>query len=245
MYYYSQEARCYALLIMLSAAALLCWQRALEQPDGRRLWLWALMSALAVLTHYFAAFLFLPEAVILARRIGWRRAAPATGAVVLVGLALLPLAVRQRSDGKASWIEGASLANRLAESAKQFLVGLYGPVEILTAAVAGLLALAAIVLLMRRGRREERMGAATWRSWRALRSRSRLLLSIRTVMDVYDGRNVIAAWVPIAVLIAAGLGVARAPRAGAAIGAGLLAVSLAVIIATNMTTDTSAMTGAG
>ena len=113
MYYYSQEARCYALLIMLSAAALLCWQRALEQPDGRRLWLWALMSALAVLTHYFAAFLFLPEAVILARRIGWRRAAPATGAVVLVGLALLPLAVRQRSDGKASWIEGASLANRL------------------------------------------------------------------------------------------------------------------------------------
>jgi len=234
MYYYSQEARCYALLIMLSAAALLCWQRALEQPDGRRLWLWALMSALAVLTHYFAAFLFLPEAVILARRVGWRRIAPAAGAVVVVGIALLPLAVRQRSDGKASWIEGASLANRLAESAKQFLVGLYGPVEILTAAVAGLLALAAIVLLMRAGGREERLGGRDMALIAGTAIAIPALLSISHVMDIYDGRNVIAAWVPVAVLIAAGVGVARAPRAGAVIGGCLLAVSLAVILATNL-----------
>jgi uncharacterized membrane protein len=71
MYYYSQEARAYALLILFSAAAFVVWQRTLDTPTGRNLALWAAMSILAVLTHYFAAFLFLPEAWILARRLGW------------------------------------------------------------------------------------------------------------------------------------------------------------------------------
>jgi hypothetical protein len=51
------------------------------------------------------------------------------------------------------------------------------------------------------------------------------------VLDVFDGRNVIAAWVPAAVLVATGLAAAR--RTGALLGAGLCAVSLAVIVATN------------
>lgn len=61
-----------------------------------------------------------------------------------------------------------------------------------------------------------------------------LLLAVSHVLDVFDGRNVIATWVPLAVLVAAGLGAARAPRAGAIIGAGLCAVSLAVIVVTNV-----------
>lgn len=62
-----------------------------------------------------------------------------------------------------------------------------------------------------------------------------LLLAATHVIDVFDGRNVIAIWVPWAVLLAAGLGVARAPKAGALLGLGLCAVSLAVIAATNLT----------
>jgi mannosyltransferase len=234
MYYYSQEARAYALLIFLSAVALVCWQRALDRPDSGRLWLWALASALALLTHYFAAFLFIPEALILARRVGWRRAAPAIGAVIVVGLALTPLALRQRSDGKANWIEGASLANRLAESAKQFLVGLYGPVEIITAAIAGLLALGAVILLLRRGEARERRGGRDMALLAATALAIPAALAVTHLMDIYDGRNVIAAWVPLAVLVAAGLGVARAPLAGAALGAALCTVFIAVIIATNL-----------
>ena len=40
-----------------------------------------------------------------------------------------------------------------------------------------------------------------------------LLLAASPLVDVYDGRNVIAAWAPLAVLVAIGLGVAaRAAR---------------------------------
>ena len=135
------------------------WQRALAAPDGRRLRCGPACRALALLTHYFAVFLFIPEAVILIRRLGWRRVWAPIGAVVLVGVALLPLAAEQRGDGKVSWIEGASLGSRVAETAKQFLVGLYGPVEILTAVLAGLLVAAAVALLLRRGEQRRARGA--------------------------------------------------------------------------------------
>jgi hypothetical protein len=233
MYYYSQEARSYALLILLSAITFVLWRRALDRPGAARLAWWAALSMLALLTHYFAAFLFLAEAVILGRRLGWRRVAPAVGAVVATGIALVPLAAAERSNGKANWIEGASLASRAAETAKQFLVGLYGPVEILTAGVAGLLALGALALLTRAGARERRyaLDAAIVAATGVLVP---LLLAVAHIVDVFDGRNVIAAWVPFAVLVSAGLGGARSGRLGALLGAALCAVSLAVIAATNL-----------
>ncbi len=234
MYYYSQEARAYALLILLSAVAYLLWQRALQQPSGRRLALWALVSALALLTHYFAAFLFLPEAVILARRLGWRRTRAPIGAVVLVGLALLPLAASQIARGKAQWIEEASLPSRVTETAKLFLVGVYGPLEIFSALLAALLAAGALALLLRRGDRPERQGARDAALVLLVAFAVPLLLAVTHVVDVYDGRNVIANWVPFAILIACALGTARASRYSAPLGAGLGAISLAVIAAINL-----------
>lgn len=231
MYYYSQEARAYALVILLSAAALLLWQRSLEAPNPRNLWLWAAMSGLAILTHYFAAFLFVPEAILLGRRLGWRRVLAQIAAVALVGAALVPLALRQRADGKTNWIEAASLASRVGESAKQFLVGLYSPLEIVSALLAALLAAGALGLLLRYGDRRERHGARDMAILALAALILPLLLAVTHLVDVFDGRNVIAAWVPCAVLIAIGLGVARAPRAGTALGAGLCAISLAVVIA--------------
>jgi mannosyltransferase len=233
MYYYSQEARAYGLLIFFCAAAFVLWQRALRAPDRRRLALWGGASVLALLTHYFAVFLFLPEALILVRRHGWRRVWPPIGAVVLAGLALAPLANSQRADGKASWIEEASLGSRLGETVKQFLVGLYGPVEILTAIVTALLVAGAVALLLARGDERERAGGRDAAIVAATGVALPLVLAAAHIVDVFDGRNVIAAWVPAAVLVAAGLGVRRAPRAGAVLGAGLCAVSLAVIVATN------------
>jgi mannosyltransferase len=234
MYYYSQEARAYSLLILFSAAAFLCWQRALRKGDARSLALWGFVSAAAVLTHYFAAFLFLPEAVIVIRRFGLRRALPPISGVGVVGLALLPLAISQRSDGKAKWIEESSLVNRIGETAKQFLVGLYGPAEIETAAVSGLLVLAVLALLVRRGSARERSVALDAALVAAAGLLVPVLLAAGHAIDVFDGRNVIAAWIPYGVVLAAGLGVARAPRAGALLGAGLCAVSIAVIVSTNL-----------
>jgi mannosyltransferase len=233
MYYYSQEARCYALLILFSAAAYVLWQRALRIPDGRRLALWAGMSILAVLTHYFAAFLFIPETVVLVRRLGWRRVRAPVGAVVLAGFALLPLAISQRADGKASWIEEASLASRIGETGKQFLIGLYGPVEIIAAFLAGLFAFAAIVLLTRRADRDERAGARDAALVAIAGIALPLLLAVTHVLDIFDGRNVIAAWIPFAVLLAVGVGTRRAPRFGPLLCAGLCALSIALVLATN------------
>jgi mannosyltransferase len=234
MYYYSQEARCYALLILFSAAAFVLWQRALQAPSGRRLALWAGMSILALLTHYFAAFLFLPEVAVLARRLGYRRIWAPAGAVVLVGLALAPLAASQRASGKVHWIEEASLISRVAETAKLFVVGVYGPLEIVSAVLAGLLVAGALALLIRRGEPRERAGARDAAIVALVATALPLLLAVTHVVDVYDGRNVIANWVPFAVLVACGLGVARASRGGALLGAGLCAVSLAVIAAINL-----------
>jgi hypothetical protein len=235
MYYYSQEARCYALLILFSAVAFVLWQRALEAPDTRRLALWAGASILALLTHYFAAFLFVPEALLLMRRGGWRRVLAPAGAVTVVGVALLPLAVSQHENGrKSEWIEASSLLSRVAETGKEFLVGLYGPLEVVSALIIGLLAAGALLLVLRRTDERERRAARDTAIVAATAMLIPLLAALTRVLDVFDGRNVIADWVPWAVLLAIGLGAARARRAGIVLGVGMCAVSIAVIAAINL-----------
>src|SRR5262245_56294193 len=58
--WYSQEARSYSLLALLSAVALLLAIRAVKRPSGYLYAGWALASALALTTHYFAVFLVVP-----------------------------------------------------------------------------------------------------------------------------------------------------------------------------------------
>jgi hypothetical protein len=153
---------------------------------------------------------------------------------VVVGAALLPLAIEQRSNGKANWIEASSLVSRVGETGKQFLVGLYGPGQIGTAAVSGLLALGAIWIILTRIAGAERDRARDAAIVAATAVGLPLLLAAGHLIDVFDGRNVIAAWVPYAVFLAIGLGGLGAGRAGALIGIALCAVGLGVIVATNL-----------
>jgi hypothetical protein len=235
MYYYSQEARCYALLIFFSAAAFVLWQNALGAPSGRRLALWAAASILAILTHYFAAFLFIPEAVVLARRVGWQRVLAPAGAVVAVGLALVPLAVSQHGNGrKSEWIEETSLVSRVAETGKQFFVGLYSPLEIFSALAIGLLAAGALVLVVRRADRAQRLLARDVAIVAVAAIAIPLVMAAPHILDLFNGRNVIATWVPWAVLLAIGLGANGARRAGALLGVSICAISLAVIVGVNL-----------
>jgi mannosyltransferase len=230
MFFFSQEARTYGLLVLFSAAAFVAWQRSLREPNGRHLGAWALLSGLALLAHYFAAFLFVSEALILIRRLGWRRVWAPIGAVVLVGLALSPLAYAQRTENKTSWIEELSLPRRVAESVKMFTVGVYGPLVLFALILALAISLAAVVLVLRRGDEHERSGARDAALAATGAIAIPLVLAATHVVDVYDGRNVLAFWVPLAVLIAVGLGTANARRDGALLGGALCAIFLALVV---------------
>ncbi len=121
--WYSQEARAYGLFVLMAALAMLCFLRARSRPTRGRMALFALTGALAMLTHYFAVFLLIPMVLLLLREHSRRRAAaPAVAALVIVGLALLPLIVAQGGHGT-QWIGEWPLAERLEAIVQYFLVG--------------------------------------------------------------------------------------------------------------------------
>ena len=66
--WYSQEARAYGLFVLTSALAMLCFLRALREPTPGRLAAFAVTASLALLSHYFAAFLLAPMIVMLLLR---------------------------------------------------------------------------------------------------------------------------------------------------------------------------------
>jgi len=142
--WFSQEARAYALLALLGALSALLWLRALEQPRAAgRLLAWGAIAALALATHYYAAFLVAPQALWLVLRVPGRRERVAALALPLAaGAALAPLALGQRANDTAAFIGASPLLTRLAQLPKQFLVGYDAPVESLLVAASALAVLA-------------------------------------------------------------------------------------------------------
>jgi hypothetical protein len=94
--WYSQEARPYAFYVLFVALALLCMLRAEEDPTPRRLALFALSGALALLSHYFAVFLVVPMALWLARP---RRGAVGPGGGGSFGVPFAAARARAREGG--------------------------------------------------------------------------------------------------------------------------------------------------
>src|SRR4051794_25541363 len=122
--WYSQEARSYALMVLLCALSLLFFVRALGETRRRPYALWAVAVALALLAHYFSLFISIPEALWLLARAPNRRAAlGATAGVAIVGVALVPLALYQRVHGGAAWIQRTGLRGRVQDTAGFFFVG--------------------------------------------------------------------------------------------------------------------------
>ncbi|HEY5816546.1 MAG TPA: glycosyltransferase family 39 protein, partial [Solirubrobacterales bacterium] len=158
--WYSQEARGYALLVLLTSVAALYFVRALDSGRRRDFTGWGIAAALALATHYFAIFPLALEAAWLLWRRG-RAAVAGLWIVALAGLALAPLAIHQMLAGRAEWIGGRSLGHRLWEAGVTFLVGETGdiiarPEIVLPAVVPLLAALAGLALLALRGERAER-----------------------------------------------------------------------------------------
>ncbi len=94
--WYSQEARPYAFYVLFAALALLCMLRADRDPTPRRLVLFAVGGALALLSHYFAVFLVVPMALWLARP---RRGAVGPGGGGSFGVPFAAARVRAREGG--------------------------------------------------------------------------------------------------------------------------------------------------
>ncbi len=158
MVWYSQEARVYALLALLSALSLWAMLAAAQRPGRGSLIAWALVASAALLSHYFAAFLVIPEAVWLI----WvtRRRVVALTAIVplVVGVALVPLAVRQ-SDHRTEWIESLTLLQRIREVVKKWATGEIAPVSTWQLGlVLVLVGLGCLVAVRRSGRSAGRGG---------------------------------------------------------------------------------------
>jgi mannosyltransferase len=206
--WYSQEARAYSLLVLLSTAALLFFLR-------RRLGLWALFSALAVLTHYFAAFLVAPMGLWLLWERRGRAALAANAAVAAVGVALAPLALDQRASGHTRFIEEISLGNRVTDLPKKFVTGELGTPTPGLGPLAGALVLAGVALVVWRATPEERRRALGLAALVAVTLAVPLTLALAG-FDYLFPRNAIAALVPAAVALGAGFATGRAGLAAAA-----------------------------
>ena len=227
--WYSQEARAYSMLVALVAASLLAFARAREAPTGPRLAGWASTAVLAGTTHYFAAFVIVPQAVFLlaTRR---RVAVGAVGAVTLGALALLPLALAQRGTGSAEWIARSAFDARLATSAKQLLVGRSGPFDRPLAALAAIAIATSVVLLVRSSDKRARRGAAVAAGIGLVALALPVALTA-VRLDYVIAQNVLAALVPLIVAVATGFAVGTPRPVALAALVSLCVISLALVAA--------------
>ena len=218
--WYSQDARAYALLVLLSSAALLFFLRARRTGAARDLAWWAVFSALALAAHYFAFFPFAIESVwLLATVRPLRRVLWAVGGVALAGLALAPIALHQAAGKNNDWIATFNMAGRLRETGISFFVGEAGLLKHALAPIA-LFAAAVALLLLRGGVREKRGAAVAL----AIGGGSILLaLAFAAVgQDFVLERNLLPALIPLALVARPGSPL-RAPD-GSGIGVGIALV---------------------
>ena len=227
--WYSQEARSYALLVLLATLSLLAFAHARSQPTLRWLGAWVLAAALTLATHYYGVLAVVPEAIWLL----WihrrnRKVLLAVAAVGAFGLALLPLAIGQRLH--ASWIAGWPLNQRLSQIAPQYLLGTGAPDRTWLKLGGAAAVLLAAAMLARRADASERRGALV----AGALAISGFLLSLLLVLAGVDElitRNVIVVLIPLIVLVAGGLGARRAGALGLVGAATLCTIGLVAAIA--------------
>jgi mannosyltransferase len=230
--WYAQEARSYALAVLLCGISFAAMVRALDRPRGWTLAAWAAASVLAVGTHYFAAFVVGAEALWLLA--AWRLRAVwiAVAAAAVGGLAFLPLALEQRGNGFAEFISdaGDSLGGRIVVAGKQLLIGA-APITADRAVAAAIVlpVIAAVVLLLREGTRRDRRGALVGATVGGAPVIVPIALAL-VGLDYLNTRNVQVGVVPLVVAASAGLALALSGRWSVLVPAGLIAGLMAVTI---------------
>jgi hypothetical protein len=212
----SPEARAYSLVIFLTAAGLMWLVEFLRTGARAPLAGWALASAAALATHYFAAFVVIPAAAWLllaadrADRADRRRRLAAVAVPVAAGLALLPLALHQRDAvGDPGGVGSRGIGDRLVAIPKNFLVGFSIPAELPLTLAAGALAAVALAFAWRRaGGAERRLAVLAGALALAAILLSLVLAALGS--DYVTSRNLVIALVPATLV----LGVAFAAAGG-------------------------------
>jgi 4-amino-4-deoxy-L-arabinose transferase-like glycosyltransferase len=222
MIYYSQEAREYMLTAALCGASFLFFARALRAPSSRNLAWWAVWSALALLTHFYAGFLVAPEGAWLLYSGRRRATVAACAAVVAVEAALAPLAISDTSH-PIGWITAFPLSTRVEQVPVAFGLGTLSQSSLVNYGLLGAAALACalIVLLVVGAESDQLRGAGAAAAITAFVLLVPLLLALAG-HDYYIARALIPAWIPLAVLVGAACAVPRARIGGALLGVVLL-----------------------
>jgi len=246
--WYSQEARSYVLLVLFSTLALAYFARAARHPSPRPLALWAVASVLALSSHYFAAFMVAPQLVWLLVRapVSTRRQTMAAGgAVVAIGLALLPLAQAQQGEGRRDPFLDQALSRRTLEVAVDTFAGEQPEPFVaerrvdlvqggaLAVGAASLLAAATLTLVA--GTRRERLGMAMAGGTAAAAVLGPVALALASV-DLVVPRNMLGGCVPLMLVLGIGLGLERRRRVGLVIATAALG-TLALVGVAAATTD--------
>jgi mannosyltransferase len=228
--WYSQEARAYALVTLFVSVGLWFFGRALA-GDRRALAGWALVSGLALATHYFAVFVVAPEAVwLLARARDRRRAVTAVLLPTLVLLAELPLLLAQRGNGESA--AQSAFVKRIVGVPKDLVVGFSFPGELPGSIVAALLVAAGIALLATQTPARERSQALLPGALAVFAVLAPIVLAGGGA-DYVTARNAIVAVVPGAVCLGAGY---ASSRAGIIAASALCALSLAIGLSVSVDT---------
>ena len=192
---------------------------------------WALLSALALATHYFAVFVVLPEAVWLVARVRDRRRALAAVLVpTLVLLAEVPLLLAQRGNGESA--AQSAVLKRIVGVPKDLVVGFSFPGELFGSIVAALLVVTGLALLATRTPARERVRALIPGTMAAFAVVAPIVLAGGGA-DYVTARNAIVAVVPGAVCLGAGY---AANRAGVVAASALCVLSLAIGLSVSLDT---------
>jgi 4-amino-4-deoxy-L-arabinose transferase-like glycosyltransferase len=222
--WYSQEARTYMLLTLLSGLSFLYFARARRDPSTRNATWWAVWSALALTTHFFAAFLVAAEALWLLRLMRTPAVVRAVIAVAVVELAMLPFAFADTSHGT-GWIAAIPKQNRISNAISEWGASiLYRRASIPLGLLAGIV-VAAIVA-----------GVAMWGGDRRTQDAVKVGAAIGGCVwiaplvlafvgqDYFLSRNVMPAVIPFAVTLGAAGAAPSARLVGGALAAALLAL---------------------
>jgi mannosyltransferase len=233
--WFSQEARAYMLLAALTGAGFLWFARARADPSRRNLTWWAVMSALALTTHFFAGFAVAPEAVWLLWRWRERQVILVVACVAAVQLAMAPFALIDTTHGT-GWIAAVPRLHRVGTAALEWGLSVLYRRSTITEGFIGVGALLLVValLLACAGDRRTRDGARVGAVVGAFVLLAPLVLAF-VGQDYWLSRNVIPAVIPLMTMVAAACVVPRARILGGALAAALLAMfaSAAFVVQTS------------
>ena len=231
MVWYGQEARTYGLLVLFAALSLWATGRVRRTPTRAAVAIWAITAGLALFVHFFAIFLLTAEAIVIVRACRPRALAPAA-LLAPVAIALLALADRLGGGVRTGFIGTIPLGERTGDIARELVSTNNWLINANTGtppAAVGVLAtvvLVAAVIASVALRRRTRAGVPLFLAGGALLLP--LLLS-PTKYDYVLDRNLLPAWIPLAMVLGAALAVLpRLPRALA------VAVLIGAALVTNL-----------